>query len=133
MPAESDPSTFLAAQRAVLAAEVAQRRARAATLRTDATTLVTDRTADTSSEEESGEGDGLAVARDQSLAMAQLEDEAVAEAERALDRMDRGLYETCDDCGGEIGRPRLQALPAASVCVTCKARSPLSRHASPRA
>lgn len=39
---------------------------------------------------------------------------------RALARIETGEYGTCENCGQEIPIERLQALPSASLCVTCK-------------
>ncbi len=40
----------------------------------------------------------------------------------ALERLERGEFGTCQDCGGEIGRARLLANPVASRCLDCQAR-----------
>ena len=60
--------------------------------------------------------------------------EAIAEAEQdrdvdelrqiaaAKERMARGAYGTCVDCGCEIPLERLQAEPAAARCVPCQER-----------
>jgi DnaK suppressor protein len=40
---------------------------------------------------------------------------------KALRRVEQGTYGTCENCGGPIAPARLQALPAASQCVTCAA------------
>ena len=37
----------------------------------------------------------------------------------ALDRLDRGTYGLCVNCGGEIGRERLGENPAAALCAEC--------------
>ncbi len=38
----------------------------------------------------------------------------------ALARMDAGTYGTCERCGVEIPAGRLEAVPTASLCITCK-------------
>jgi RNA polymerase-binding protein DksA len=38
----------------------------------------------------------------------------------ALERIDRGTYGRCERCGRAIGRERLEALPSARLCITCK-------------
>ena len=38
----------------------------------------------------------------------------------AQDRLMDGAYGRCTDCGAEIGRRRLLADPAASLCITCQ-------------
>jgi RNA polymerase-binding transcription factor DksA len=38
----------------------------------------------------------------------------------AQDRLTEGSYGRCADCDGEIGAKRLQANPAATLCVSCQ-------------
>lgn len=59
---------------------------------------------------------------DQSLSLALLENKssALREIDLALERMDRGTYGTCEECGDPIGKTRLRALPEAMLCRTCK-------------
>ncbi len=40
--------------------------------------------------------------------------------EEALFRMEKGTYGVCRDCGEQIARPRLNAIPWTRVCITCK-------------
>ena len=40
--------------------------------------------------------------------------------ERALERLQEGSYETCEVCGSTIDPERLEALPWATECVSCK-------------
>jgi len=40
--------------------------------------------------------------------------------ERAIYRIDRGVYGRCETCGRPIPRLRLRALPFAELCVECK-------------
>ena len=42
--------------------------------------------------------------------------------DRALVRMETGRYGLCSICGREIGSTRLEALPAAEVCLDCAQR-----------
>jgi|RhiMethySRZTD1v2_1073278.scaffolds.fasta_scaffold1081517_1 DnaK suppressor protein len=42
--------------------------------------------------------------------------------ERALDRVEEGLYGVCATCGADIGRERLDLLPYAIDCVQCARR-----------
>ena len=41
----------------------------------------------------------------------------------ALERLVEGTYGRCEVCGGEIERPRLEALPEAVRCLACQERS----------
>ena len=38
----------------------------------------------------------------------------------ALKKMDEGEYGLCENCGEEIGLPRLTARPVAQLCIDCK-------------
>ena len=40
--------------------------------------------------------------------------------EEALQRIDKGTYGICRDCGGPIAPARLNAIPWTRVCITCK-------------
>jgi len=39
--------------------------------------------------------------------------------DRALERMDKGIYDVCRLCGGKISLQRLEALPYTEVCEVC--------------
>ncbi len=39
--------------------------------------------------------------------------------DHALERVDKGLLEICNECGGRIPLARLRALPGTSLCITC--------------
>lgn len=47
--------------------------------------------------------------------------------DRALKRVDAGVYGVCARCGGRIASARLQARPDAELCIEC-ARSAETRH-----
>ena len=49
--------------------------------------------------------------------------DTIAQIEKALERLDAGEYENCEECGGEIGAERLEALPYASYCIECKRKA----------
>jgi DnaK suppressor protein len=40
--------------------------------------------------------------------------------DEALLRIEKGIYGTCEECGGKIPVKRLEAFLAASLCVNCK-------------
>jgi DnaK suppressor protein len=44
-------------------------------------------------------------------------------AAAAVDQLAAGTYGRCASCGAPIGAERLEALPEATMCVTCQARS----------
>jgi RNA polymerase-binding transcription factor DksA len=48
--------------------------------------------------------------------------EQLQEVERALQKFDEGTYGKCDNCGRAINPARLEALPYAVLCMTCKAK-----------
>jgi RNA polymerase-binding protein DksA len=49
--------------------------------------------------------------------------QVLADIDSALQRIDDGSYGTCVSCGKEIPVPRLEAYPAASLCIDCKRRA----------
>lgn len=77
--------------------------------------------------EDGGEGSTLTaeIARLEEL-MAQL-DGRLAEIDAALERLASGTYGICATCGGPIGEARLEAMPEATQCVTCKSTPPWAR------
>lgn len=48
--------------------------------------------------------------------------DTLADTERALEKYDAGTYGICDNCGQLIETARLEVLPHANLCLTCKAR-----------
>jgi len=48
--------------------------------------------------------------------------EESARIERALHKFEEGTYGLCDNCGQSIDPARLEALPQASLCLSCKAQ-----------
>ena len=40
--------------------------------------------------------------------------------EEALQRVEAGTYGACRDCGDEISKARLEAIPWTRVCISCK-------------
>jgi RNA polymerase-binding protein DksA len=47
--------------------------------------------------------------------------EELNDIDAALTRMDEGGYGDCDECGNEIGYPRLEVQPTALRCIACQA------------
>lgn len=47
--------------------------------------------------------------------------EALVEVRHALAKFDADTYGKCEDCGEEISRPRLEAMPEARYCINCAA------------
>jgi RNA polymerase-binding protein DksA len=40
--------------------------------------------------------------------------------EQAIERIEKGTYGLCHECGKPIGKERLEAVPHARLCITCK-------------
>jgi len=49
--------------------------------------------------------------------------ESLREIEDALAKLDEGTYGLCESCGSEIAPARLEAMPAARLCITCASKS----------
>jgi DnaK suppressor protein len=49
--------------------------------------------------------------------------ETLGEIDEALSKFDAGTYGRCEGCGGEIADARLEAMPAARLCITCASKS----------
>jgi DnaK suppressor protein len=45
--------------------------------------------------------------------------ETLTEVEDALEKFDRGTYGVCENCGADIPEARLEAKPAARLCINC--------------
>ena len=46
----------------------------------------------------------------------------IKKIDEALDRIDDGSFGVCEDCGEDIGIPRLKARPMTTLCIECKSR-----------
>jgi len=58
--------------------------------------------------------------RELDLTLEENERVELGEVKAALARMDSGTYGVCATCGTEIPEGRLEAVPTASLCMTCK-------------
>ncbi|HUV56663.1 MAG TPA: TraR/DksA C4-type zinc finger protein [Dehalococcoidales bacterium] len=56
------------------------------------------------------------------LALEQGMKEQLVKVEHALNKFDEGTYGLCDGCGQAIDPDRLEALPHAALCLSCKAK-----------
>lgn len=45
--------------------------------------------------------------------------ETLQEIEHALEKFDAGTYGVCENCGSDIPEARLEAKPAARLCINC--------------
>lgn len=93
----------------------------AETLQAEADSLTEDREpGDVQFDEESGEGDTLAVERERDLALSAQARAAIEQIDEAVSKIHDGTYGRCDSCGNVIPKERLRALPYAALCVKCK-------------
>ena len=58
---------------------------------------------------------------EKSLALEKKLNDALSEIDHALAKYEAGTYGICDACGAKIELARLEALPQASMCLSCKA------------
>ena len=113
---------FLDKQKASLLEERERYLRSADSLKAEADALLEGREpGDVQFDEESGEGDTLAVARDLDLALSAQARDAVEEIDAALERISNGTYGICVKSGKPIPQERLKAIPWASERVEYKA------------
>ena len=112
---------FLAEQKALLLEERATYTRQADNLQAEADSLAELREpGDVQFDEESGEGDTLAVERERDLALSARAREQVEEIDRALKKLVDGTYGICEVSGEPIPKARLQAIPQARERVEYK-------------
>ena len=46
----------------------------------------------------------------------------IRKIQEAMGRIEDGTYGICEECGEDIGVPRLKARPMTTLCIKCKAR-----------
>ena len=78
-------------------------------------------------DEHDPEGATIAFERSQIEALVRQTERQLEEVAGARKRLDAGTYGTCVVCGSPIGDARLEARPAAEVCIRCAASSRLAR------
>lgn len=61
--------------------------------------------------------------RSQQLSMLEQQQAVYSEVLAALARLDEGTYGKCETCGQQIPIERLEALPTARLCLSCKQAS----------
>lgn len=112
-PTESPYSDeFLESQRALLISERVRYLRSATALKAEADSLFHERDpGDVQFDEESGEGDTLAVERERDLTLAAQARAAVDSIDAALGRLDAGTYGICIHSGLPIPMERLEAIP----------------------
>ena len=119
---------FLDKQRKALLAERRRYTEHAERYEAEAEQLVNEREpGDVQFDEESGEGDSIAVERERALQISAREREEIAEIDAALARIDNGTYGVCVVSGKPIPKERLEAIPHASMRVEVKSSGPAWR------
>lgn len=58
--------------------------------------------------------------RERDLSLSENVKDILKRVDEALDRIEKGTYGICELCGMAIPEERLQALPYANLCITCK-------------
>jgi RNA polymerase-binding transcription factor DksA len=116
---------FLSEQRRFLLAERARYVGHAERFEAEADALARDREpGDVQFDDESGEGDSIAVERERDLALSAQARQAVEEIDAALARMKEGTYGLSLVSGLPIPKERLEAIPEASLRVEEKSAGP---------
>lgn len=69
---------------------------------------------------------------DTTISMAQRHAAELQEIDAALARIADGSYGVCEECGGDIGAPRLEAQPIARLCIACQEQLEQRPDAPPR-
>jgi RNA polymerase-binding transcription factor DksA len=112
---------FIEAQRLELLAERAKYLHQAEALKEEADELVADREpGDVQFDEESGDGDTIAVERERDLTLSAQAQESVRQIDEALARIENGTYGICVISGDPIPKARLEAIPWAAERVEHK-------------
>jgi RNA polymerase-binding transcription factor DksA len=122
-PAKKAPfdAKFLAEQKQLLLEERATYTRQADNLQAEADSLAELREpGDVQFDEESGEGDTLAVERERDLALSARAREQIQEIDHALAKLQEGTYGICEVSGEPIPKARLQAIPQARERVEYK-------------
>ena len=113
---------FLEAQRKSLLEERERLLRHSVALKAEADSLAADREAgDTQFDDESGEGDTLAVERERDLVLSAQAQQTVSEIDHALAKIEDGTYGICEVSGQAIPKERLKAIPWARERVEFKA------------
>jgi len=106
--------------RAELESEAAGLRADIARAASDIAERLTDSVRDAGDDQ--ADAGTKAFEREHELALTQNARDLLDQSERALTRIDAGIYGVCESCGQPIGKARLLAFPRAMLCVECKQR-----------
>ena len=61
------------------------------------------------------------------LSLAETGSQVLSSIEAAIDRIDEGTFGICEECGAQIPRARLNAIPFAPFCVNCASEKERNR------
>ncbi len=112
---------FLSHQRVLLMAERNNYTRQAEELRAQAEALALEHEpGDVQFDEEGGEGGTANVDRELDLHLSAQAQAAIEEIDAALVKIAEGTYGFCESCGNPVPKARLEALPHARLCVSCK-------------
>jgi DnaK suppressor protein len=112
---------FLEHQRTLLTAERNNYTRQAEELRAQAEALALEHEpGDVQFDEEGGEGGTANVDRELDLHLSAQAQAAIEEIDAALVKIAEGTYGFCESCGNPVPKARLEALPHARLCVSCK-------------
>lgn len=64
----------------------------------------------------------IALLEDTGLAVADIRRQELTRMDEAMNRLERGTYGTCEECGVEIDEKRLAVAPLSSYCIDCQKR-----------
>ena len=53
------------------------------------------------------------------LSLMETEEGTLDAVESAIEKIEDGVYGECDECGGQISKARLQAIPYTPLCIKC--------------
>ena len=120
--ADDEPrDQFLEHQRVLLTAERNNYTRQAEELRAQAEALALEHEpGDVQFDEEGGEGGTANVDRELDLHLSAQAQAAIEEIDAALVKIAEGTYGICESCGNPVPKARLEALPHARLCVSCK-------------
>ena len=123
VPPEDDvpQALFYEHQKALLLAERNNYTRQAEELRAQAAALALEHEpGDVQFDEEGGEGGTANVDRELDLHLSAQAQAAIEEIDAAMAKIEAGTYGICESCGNPVPKARLEAIPHARLCVTCK-------------
>jgi DnaK suppressor protein len=118
---EEPNDLYLEHQQELLRAERNNYTRQAAELKAQAEALALEHEpGDVQFDEEGGEGGTANVDRELDLHLSAQAQAAIEEIDAAMAKIAAGTYGFCESCGNPVPRARLEALPHARLCVSCK-------------